>query len=198
MPRRPGGAQSAGCASWDRSQPEAPGGELSRRGARIGDAGQPLSSEISNPVCRSCSVLEKATLPLPPRARQRQTRRSRRPCGCVEVPSARTGRACWFPLPGAACRAGGGTHGKRHRRYSRDARRQEVTWSHSTCEAGEQSRYAGSGVCGGKGITRGNCRRGLLAPDSAPDQAGHGCDRRRQRKDGFHLDRHTQGRSRMR
>jgi hypothetical protein len=32
-----------------------------------GDAGQPLSSEIKNPVCRPCTVKGKATSSLPPR-----------------------------------------------------------------------------------------------------------------------------------
>ncbi|MCF7956305.1 MAG: hypothetical protein K9M75_10920, partial [Phycisphaerae bacterium] len=49
---------------------------LSDRGK--GNAGQPLSSEITTFVCRSCSDLEKATSHVPLKARYVRTRRSRR------------------------------------------------------------------------------------------------------------------------
>ena len=60
-------------------------------------AGQPLSSEITSSACRPCPVLGKATSSEPTMARPGRTRRSRRPCACVETPDARTGRSHRFP-----------------------------------------------------------------------------------------------------
>ena len=60
-------------------------------------AGQVLSSEITPSACRPCPVLGKATSSEPSMARPRRTRRSRRPCACVETPDARTGRSHRFP-----------------------------------------------------------------------------------------------------
>ena len=63
-----------------------------------GNAGQPLSSEITTSVCRSCLDKEKATSLRPRLARLRRTRRSQRTGACVDIPNARTGRSLWFPL----------------------------------------------------------------------------------------------------
>ena len=63
-----------------------------------GNAGQPLSSEITTSVCRSCLDQEKATSLRPRLARPRRTRRSQRTGACVDIPNARTGRSLWFPL----------------------------------------------------------------------------------------------------
>ncbi len=54
-------------------------------------AGQLLSSEISTSVCRPCLDKGKATSLPPLLARRQRTRRSRRPCACVEILNARTG-----------------------------------------------------------------------------------------------------------
>lgn len=52
-------------------EPYAGGGDASGVASGMGDAGQPSSSEIIDPECRSCSVREKAALsaPLPGEAR---------------------------------------------------------------------------------------------------------------------------------
>jgi hypothetical protein len=117
------------------------------------------------------------------------TRRSRRPWACMETPNARTERSHAFPLHG-------GTGGEDHRSHVHHERAWEVRWSHSTYEVGEQNRNPGGGACGGKGITQGKvaqhgslrtlcrARRGSLREATA----GRDC----------HLDRYTQGRSRMR
>ena len=143
-----------------------------------GDTGQPLSSEINySCVCRSRSGTEKATLQAPFMVRRRWTRRSRIPCACVEVPSARTGRSCWFPLCVARYRVHGGTLGKRHRRYSRDGRQQEVT--HGPIVPAKWANKTGTPVAEpeeGRGPPTGNAVREPPAPDTEPDCAGPGRD----------------------
>ena len=84
-------------ASSSGLEPYAHGGDAVGVASGRGDAGQPLSSEIKAIACRSRSEMEKATLRPPSWARRTQTRRSRRPCACVEVPGARTGRSCRSP-----------------------------------------------------------------------------------------------------
>jgi hypothetical protein len=95
------------------------------------------------------------------------TRRSRRPCACMETPNARTGRSHAFPLSG-------GTVGEGLWPHVQHVRAWEVRWSHSTCETGEQRRNPGGGVRGGKGITQGKGNSPRLAPDPVPDTARHG------------------------
>jgi hypothetical protein len=77
--------------------PYAGDGDIAGVASARGNAGQPLSSEISPFVCRSCPVLEKATSSIPFLARDRRTRRSHRPCACADIPSARTGRSHRLP-----------------------------------------------------------------------------------------------------
>jgi hypothetical protein len=46
------------------------------------------------------------------------TRRSQRPCACMETPIARTGRSCWFPSGNDGVSSPGGTVSK-HLRWDR-------------------------------------------------------------------------------
>ena len=134
-----------------------------------------MSSEITTFACRSCPGLEKATSSLPLMARYRRTRRSLRTCACVDIPSARTGRSHRYP-PHTWWE---GSVGEGLRPYVRRVRRWEVRWSNSTCEAGEQDRNPGGGVCGGKGATRGKCTYRRFAPDSEPGHVRPCCKRLR-------------------
>ena len=69
-----------------------------------------------------------------------------------------------------------GTPSEKARRHKSDAhvavfqKYSGVRWFHSTWEAGEQNRHAGSGVRGGKGTTRGSCR---AIRSRAGHSAGH-------------------------
>lgn len=77
-----------------------------------GNAGQPLSSEITLSVCRSRPDLEKAALRVPFLARNLQTRRSLRPCACVSIFQTREPGGPVSFLPDVKCI--GGTVRKRH------------------------------------------------------------------------------------
>ncbi len=157
-------------------------------------AGQPLSSEITCLVCR----------------RSAANGRQYRACRQGEIRSGTTESETLSmrgnskrenrEIPGVSNKLWRvGTAGKRLRRYSQLASSWEVRWSHSTCEAGEQNRNPGGGACGGKGITQGKCdsqsaptglSAGILWEASARVATAG--------RDDKYLDRHTQGRSRMR
>ena len=121
-------------------------------------AGQPLSSEISHFACRPCLIVGKATCDAPLTGGRATTRRRRQGAprrGGVEDPV-----HVWklqTREPGDPMRflITGGTVGEGQWPYVRHERAWEVRWSHSTCEAGEQSRNPGRGARGGKGITQG-------------------------------------------
>lgn len=87
-------------------------------------------------------------------------RRSRRPCACMETPSARTGRSHASP----PC---GGAVGECLRPYDQHERVWEVRWSHSTYEAGEQNRNPGAESAEERGSPKGKAlntaRYGLSA-----------------------------------
>ncbi len=76
--------------------PYAGDGNIAGVASARGNAGQPLSSENIPLVCRRRPDVRKATRQLPLLARQQSTRRSERPCACVDIPSARTGRSHQF------------------------------------------------------------------------------------------------------
>ncbi len=96
----------------------ADGGDTVGVASGRGDAGQPLSSENRNPVCRSCSVLEKATLMLPPRGEAAADTAESKTL-CMRRNSKRENREILLvPTEGRVCRATSGTLRKRHRRYS--------------------------------------------------------------------------------
>ena len=80
-------------------------------------AGQVFSSEIIILACPHCPDRGRQNATRRSMASRAVTRRSLRPCACVETPDARTGRSCWFPPGQAACTPPGGTVSKRHRRY---------------------------------------------------------------------------------
>ena len=63
-------------------------------------AGQVLSSEISTFRVPTLSDCREGHTRCNVRASHSVTRRSQRPCTCVETPGARTGRSCWLPLVG--------------------------------------------------------------------------------------------------
>ena len=156
-------------------------------------AGQPSSSEINIFACRPGSVTGKATRSATQKASRRPTRRSLRPCACVETPDARTGRSHEFPMCHGILErsenASGGTadmhaHGKSDVPIV-PAKRTNKTGT-PAAESVEE-----------RGAPEGNAVRHLLAPDTAPGSARHGRARLRLVK-VLHLDRYTQGRSRMR
>jgi hypothetical protein len=59
-------------------------------------AGQPLSSEITNLRCRPCTTKGKAILRAALLASRSRTSRSQRPCACLETLCSRTGRSQKF------------------------------------------------------------------------------------------------------
>jgi hypothetical protein len=141
-------------ASSSGLEPYALDGNIAGVASARGSAGQPLSSEIITFACRSCPVREKAisSMPLPGEASADAAESENL---CMRRHPKRENRE--IPRVSNVPRHTG-TAGKRLRRYSRHARSWEVRWSHSTCEADEQTRNPGSGVRGGKGITQGKCR----------------------------------------
>ncbi len=79
-------------------QPYAGGGNVAGVASVRGSVGQLWSSEIITFACRSCPDLEKATRAIV-LTRRVVTRRGgvSGTCACVDIPSARTRRSCWFP-----------------------------------------------------------------------------------------------------
>ena len=171
-------------ASHSGLDPYAGEGNLAGVASARGSAGQPLSSEITTSVCRSCPALEKATSAAPQLARCGRTRRSLRPCACADIPSARTGRSHEFPnCYGSLERpenASGGTAGM-HAHGKSDgpigpAKRTNTTGTPVT-ESVEE-----------RGSPKGNAACHFLASDTGPGSARH---RRRQLRqvEILHLDR---------
>ena len=149
--------------------PYAVGGDSGGVALVRGNAGQPWSSEITSFVCRSCPVMEKATPSLPQLARYRWTRRSRRTCACVDIPSARTGRSHGFPLCHGTLErpenAAGGT-ADMHARGKSDgpivpAKRTNKTGT-PVAEPVEE-----------RGSPKGSAASSVLAPDTVPGFARH-------------------------
>ncbi len=136
-------------------EPYAGDGDIAGVASARGNAGQPLSSEITTFACRSCPDLEKA-ISLVPLFGEALTDAAESENLCMRRHSKRENRE--IPRVSNVPRHMG-TAGKRLRRYSRHVRSWEVRWSHSTCEADEQNRNPGGGVRGGKGITQGKCRK---------------------------------------
>ena len=174
-------------------EPYAGDGDIAGVASARGIAGQSSSSEIITFACRSCPDLEKATSSTPLLARDRRTWRSLRTCACADIPSARTGRSHEFPrCYGSLERsenASGGTSGM-HAHGKSDglivpAKRTNKTGT-PAAESVEE-----------RGSPKGNAARDFLAPDTVPGSA-------RPRRawlrlvEILHLDRDTQGRSRMR
>ena len=141
-------------ASSSGLEPYAGDGNIAGVASARGNAGQPLSSEIITSVCRSCPDLEKAISSMPLFG-EASVDAAESENLCMRGHSKRENRE--IPRASNVPRHVG-TVGKRLGRYSRHARSWEVRWSHSTCEADEQTRNPGGGVCGGKGITQGKCR----------------------------------------
>ncbi len=150
-------------------EPYAGDGNIAGVASVRGNAGQPLSSEITTSVCRSCPHMEKATSSMPLLARNRWTRRSPRTCACADIPSARTGRSREFPRGCGtlerSANASGGTAGM-HADGKSDgpivpAKRTNKTGT-SAAESMEE-----------RGSPKGNVVRDLLAPDTEPGHARH-------------------------
>ncbi len=156
-------------------EPYAGDGDIAGVASARGNAGQPLSSEITTLACRSCPDLEKA-ISLVPLFGEAPADAAESENLCMRGHSKRENRE--IPRVSNGLRQVG-TAGKRLGRYSRHARSWEVRWSHSTCEADEQIRNPGSGVRGGKGITQGKCTRDWFAPDTGPVNARHRRERLR-------------------
>ena len=179
-------------ASHSGLEPYAGGGNLAGVASARGSAGQPLSSEITTFVCRSCFDLEKATSTAARLASCGRTRRSLRPCACADIPSARTGRSQEFPnCSGSLERsenASGGTadmhaHGK----------------SHGPIVPAKRANKAGTPVAESveeRGPPKGNAAWHFLAPDTEPDSARYRC-RQLRLVEILYLDRCTRGRNRM-
>ena len=151
-------------ASCSGLEPYAGDGNIMGVASARGNAGQPLSSEIITFACRSCSDKEKATSSMP-LVGEASADAAESETLCMRRHPKRENRE--IPRVSDVPRHTG-TAGKRLRRYSRHARSWEVRWSHSTCEADEQTRNPGGGVRGGKGITQGKHGPEGLAKDSAP------------------------------
>ena len=176
-------------ASYSGLEPYAGDGNVAGVASARGNAGQPLSSEITTFACRSCPDREKAISSVPLTARHWRTRRSLRTCACVDIPSARTGRS--------------------HKLPPREERSEKATGHTSDMYASGKSdgpivpakraNKAGTPVAESveeRGSPKGNAACHLLAPDTVPGPARHRHVRLRQVEK--YLDRCTQGRSRMR
>jgi len=180
-------------ASYSGLEPYAGDGNVAGVASARGNAGQPLSSEITPSVCRSRPDVEKATPSTPLLVRNRRTRRSLRTCACVDIPSARTGRSHEFPkCYGTLERsenASGGT-ADMHAYGKSDGPIVPAKRTNKTGTPAAESVEA-------RGSPKGNAACDFLASDTVPRSARH---RRRQPRlvEILHLDRYTQGRSRMR
>ncbi len=179
-------------ASRSGLDPYAGEGNLVGVASARGSAGQPLSSEITTSVCRSCFDLEKATSTAARLASCGRTRRSLRPCACADIPSARTGRSHEFPRCFGTLErsenASGGTAGM-HAHGKSDgpivpAKRMNKTGT-PAAESVEE-----------RGSPKGNAASHVLAPDTVPGYARHHRARLRL-VEILYLDRCTRGRNRM-
>ena len=105
-------------ASHSGLEPYAGGGDLAGVASARGSTGQPLSSDITSSVCRSCPDKEKATplLPFDGKA-ETGTAESKTLRMCRHLK--RENREILFvSAPSTANARGGGTVGKRYRRYN--------------------------------------------------------------------------------
>lgn len=141
-------------ASRSGLEPHAGGGNSAGAAAVRGSAGQPLSSEIINFVCRSCPHMEKATPTGPNNGKVTLDTAESENLSMYGRSKHENRESPWV----SAGRKPRGTVGKRLGRYSRHARAWAVRWSHSTKEMDEQTRNPGGGVHGGKGITQGEAQ----------------------------------------
>ena len=174
-------------------EPYAGDGDIAGVASARGNAGQPLSSEITTFACRSCPDLEKATSCVPLLARYARTRRSLRHCACADIPSARTGRSHELPMCHGTLErpenASGGTAGV-HARGKSDGPIVPAKWTNKTGTPAAESVEE-------RGSPKGNAASHVLAPDTVPGFARHRRVRLRL-VEMLYLDRCTQGRSRMR
>ena len=180
-------------ASRSGLEPYAGDGNIMGVASARGNAGQPLSSDITSFACRLCPDRGKATSLVPLLARHERTRRSLRPCACADIPSARTGRSHEFPRRQGTLErpenASGGTAGM-HAHGKSDG---PIVPAKRTNKPGTPA----AEFVEERGSLKGNAAGYVLAPDTVPGSASHRGTRLRL-VEILYLDRCTQERSRMR